>query len=171
MSLSDLRPRLASLRGTYAGRYRGEVLDVDDPRSMGRVKVRVPEVLEEVESGWALPAFALGGDGSGIWAIPPVGSGVWVEFEGGDPSLPVWCGGWFAEGAVPEGASPEKIVIRTPGGHVLTMDDEGGTVEIAESGGATIVLSSDGIELAKGGQKIAIGSSSVSINDGALEVS
>ena len=43
-------------------------------------------------------------------------------------------GGWYADGALPEGASPEKLVIRTPGGHVLTLDDDGGadTVGLAE---------------------------------------
>lgn len=171
MRASGLVGGLGSLRGRYRGRYRGEVLDVDDPRSMGRVRVRVPEVLEDVDSGWALPVFAVSGDGSGVWAVPPVGAGVWVEFEGGDPSRPVWCGGWFAEGEAPEGAAPEKVIIRTPGGHVLTLDDDGGTVELSDAEGAAVRLSSDGIELSKGGQKIVISSSSVSVNDGALEVS
>jgi uncharacterized protein involved in type VI secretion and phage assembly len=157
--------------GRHFGRYRAQVVDVDDPRSVGRVRLQVPELLGDVESGWALPAFATSGDGSGMFAVPPVGALVWVEFEGGDVSRPVWVGGWFAEGTAPDGASPEKIVIRTPGGHVLTLDDDGGKLEIVESGGATITLDSSGIELAKGGQKVVIGSSSVTINDGALEVS
>jgi uncharacterized protein involved in type VI secretion and phage assembly len=157
--------------GLHFGRYRAQVVDVDDPRSVGRVRLQVPELLGDVESGWALPTFATSGDGSGMFAVPPVGALVWVEFEGGDVSRPVWVGGWFAEGTAPDGASPEKIVIRTPGGHVLTLDDDGGKLEIIESGGATITLDSNGIELAKGGQKVLIGSSSVTINDGALEVS
>jgi phage baseplate assembly protein gpV len=158
------------LTGRHVGRYRGEVVDVDDPRSMGRLRLRVPELFGDVESGWALPAFAATGDGSGVFAIPPVGALVWVEFEAGDTSRPVWVGGWFAEGSLPEGANPQKLVIRTPGGQVITLDDDGGKLEILESGGASIVLDSNGIELAKGGQKIVIGSSSVTINDGALEV-
>ncbi|MDI3548121.1 MAG: hypothetical protein PWR10_1773 [Halanaerobiales bacterium] len=27
------------------------------------------------------------------WYIPP-GTGVWIEFEGGDPDKPIWCGFW-----------------------------------------------------------------------------
>jgi uncharacterized protein involved in type VI secretion and phage assembly len=154
----------------YLGRYRGRVVDVADPKAIGRMKVNVPEVLHDVESGWALPAFPVTGDGSGIFAVPPVGAGVWVEFEGGDPSRPVWVGGWFAEGAVPGEATPERLVVKTAGGHVVTLDDEGSTVEITDSGGARILLGSDGIELSKDGQKIAVGSSSVVINDGSLEV-
>jgi uncharacterized protein involved in type VI secretion and phage assembly len=159
------------LTGRHLGRYRAEVVDVDDPRSTGRVRLRVPELLGDVESGWALPTFAATGDGSGIFAIPPVGALVWVEFEGGDTSRPVWVGGWFADGSAPEGASPQKIVIRTPGGRTVTLDDDGGKLEIVEAGGASIVLDANGIELAKGGQKVVIGSSTVTINDGALEVS
>jgi uncharacterized protein involved in type VI secretion and phage assembly len=155
----------------YLGRYRGEVLDVDDPKSIGRVKVKVPEVLGDVDSGWALPAFAATGDGSGIYAIPPVGAGVWVEFEAGDLSRPVWAGGWHKDGSLPTDASPKKFVIQTPGGHIVTLDDDGGKVEIKESGGNSIVMNSDGIELKVSGKKVAITSSSVSINDGALEVS
>lgn len=154
----------------YFGRYRGRVLDVADPKAIGRMKVAVPEVLRDVESGWALPSFPFTGDGAGMFAVPPVGAGVWVEFESGDPSLPVWVGGWFVEGGLPGAATPEKVVVMTPGGHAVTFDDDGGKVEIAEPGGATIVLTSDGIELSKGGQKIVIGSSSVVVNDGALEV-
>ena len=160
----------ARFAGRHFGRYRGQVVDVDDPQSVGRLKVKVPEVLGDVDSGWALPAFALPGDGSGMFAVPPVGAGVWIEFEGGNLSRPVWAGGWFAEGAAPDGAAPEKLILQTPGGHVVTLDDDGGKVEITESGGASIVLDSNGLELAKDGQKIAITSSSVSINDGALEV-
>lgn len=163
-------PELSRLNARYLGRYRGQVVDVDDPKSIGRVRVKVPEVLGDVDSGWALPAFALSGDGSGVFGVPPAGAGVWVEFEAGDPSRPVWAGGWFAEGSVPGSATPTKFVIQTPGGHVITLDDDGGTVEIKESGGATILMGSDGIEMTKGGQKVKVGSSSVTVNNGALEV-
>ena len=170
MNPSNPTRNTARMDNPYLSRYRGEVIDVEDPKSIGRIKVKVPEVLGDVDSGWALPAFAVTGGGSGLFAVPPVGAGVWVEFEGGDPSRPVWAGGWFAEGSTPADATPEKIMIMTPGGHVITLDDEGGKVEITESGGAKIVLDANGIELSMGSQKIVIGSSSVTINDGALEV-
>lgn len=156
--------------GRHLGRYRGEVLDVEDPKAIGRVKVKVPEVLGDVDSGWALPAFAASGDGSGIYAIPPVGAGVWVEFEAGDLARPVWVGGWHKDGALPTDATPKKFVIQTPGGHIVTLDDDGSKVEIKESGGNTITMNSDGIELKVGGKKVEITSSSVKINGGALEV-
>ena len=156
--------------GRYLGRFRGEVLDVEDPKSIGRIKVKVPEVLGDVDSGWALPAFAATGDGSGIFAVPPVGAGVWVEFEAGDLARPVWVGGWYAEGSIPDKAGPKLFVVQTPGGHVVTLDDDGEKIEIKESGGNSIVMDSDGIVLKVGGKKVEITSSAVKINDGALEV-
>ena len=170
MTLPDVVRGATDHTTRYLGRYRGEVLDVEDPKSIGRVKVKVPEVLGDVDSGWALPAFAVSGDGSGIYAVPPVGAGVWVEFEAGDLSRPVWVGGWHKDGGLPKDATPKKFVLQTPGGHTLTLDDDGGKVEIKESGGNTITMDSNGIELKAGGQKVLIGSSSVKINDGALEI-
>jgi hypothetical protein len=37
----------------------------------------------------------------GFWAIPPVGANVWIEFEGGDPSHPIWSGGFWELGEFP----------------------------------------------------------------------
>lgn len=170
MTLTDPTGVAPRTGGTHLGRYRGEVTDIDDPKGIGRVRVRVREVLSDVESGWALPSLPVTGEGSGMFAVPPVGSGVWVEFESGDPGRPVWVGGWFAEGSLPESATPDKVVLTSPGGHVVVLDDEAGSVTITDSGGARIVMDSSGIELAKGGQKIVVGQSSVTINDGALEV-
>lgn len=170
MALTDPTGVAPRLGGGHFGRYRGEVADVEDPKGIGRLRARVPEVLGDVETGWALPSFPASGDGSGVFAVPPVGAGVWVEFEGGDPARPVWVGGWFPEGAVPEKATPDKIVVATPGGHVVVLDDDAGSVTITDSGGARVVLDSNGIELSKGGQKVVVGQSSVSVNDGALEV-
>lgn len=170
MTLTDPTGVAPRFGGGHLGRYRGEVVDVDDPKGVGRVRVRVPQVLSDVDSGWALPAFPATGQGAGMFAVPPVGAGVWVEFEDGDPARPVWVGGWFAEGAVPEGATPGTFVVATPAGHVVVLDDDAKSVTITDAAGAHIVLDSSGIELTNGGQKIKVGSSSVTVNDGALEV-
>ncbi len=170
MTLPEPSRLLGRFVARHYGKYRGEVIDNEDPSALGRLKVKVPQVLGDVESGWALPCFPVPGDDSGVWAIPPTGTAVWVEFEDGDPSRPVWVGGWFTDGAVPESATPMQIVIKTPGGHMVVIDDDAGKIEVAESGGAKIVVDSSGTELSKGGQKIVIGDSSVSVNDGALEV-
>jgi uncharacterized protein involved in type VI secretion and phage assembly len=154
----------------FYGKYRGTVSDDQDPRDQGRVRARVPEVLGEEESGWALPCAPYGGDGIGFFAVPPPGTHVWVEFEAGDPSRPIWSGCWWTRGQVPEGAKAGRLVWKTVSGHTITLDDEEKSIEITDAGGAKVVLDKSGVELSKGGQKVALTGGSVSINDGALEV-
>lgn len=154
----------------FFGKYRGEVTDDQDPRDQGRLRARVPEVLGDEETGWALPCAPYGGDGIGFFAVPPPGSRVWIEFEAGDPSRPVWSGCWWLEGQVPAGAKPEQRVWKTVSGHTITLDDDGERIEITDAGGATVVLDASGVEIAKGGQKVKVSDGSVSVNDGALEV-
>ena len=80
------------LRSRFFGKYRGVVTDNDDPEQLGRIRARVPEVLAGVESPWALPCVPYAGPNQGQYMIPPVDAGVWIEFEGGHPSRPIWAG-------------------------------------------------------------------------------
>lgn len=169
----------------FLGKYRGIVTDNADPRGLGRLRAQVPEVLAEVESGWALPCVPYAGDGVGLWAIPPPGTGVWVEFEAGDPSRPVWTGCWWGDGQAP-GDAVAKAVLKTPKGHVVRIDDDAGTLELELAGGSRIALAADGITLESNGAKVVldakgvelstsakrllVGTASVSLNDGAMEV-
>lgn len=72
----------------FYGLYRGVVADNNDPINQGRLKLRVPQVLFDQVTDWAWTR-----NSPGIVATPPaVGHGVWVLFEGGDPSFPVAVG-------------------------------------------------------------------------------
>ena len=125
---------------TLAGKHRGIVEDNADPLKLGRLKVRVEAAYGAQpvnDLPWAWPCFMYGGFvDCGSYAVPEVGSGVWVEFqwkdEAPDPTHPVWTGVWFAEGDTPaevEG-SPEEAhyykVFKTPSGHVVTFCDKPG---------------------------------------------
>lgn len=156
----------------YYGKYRGVVTDNQDPNNLGRIKAKVPEVLGDVETGWALPCSPYAGNGVGHYTVPPIGSGVWIEFEAGDVSRPVWSGCWWADNEVPNQVTPDIKVIKTTSGHTITMDDTPGSekVEILEKNGAKIVMDKQGIEVSKGSQKIKLTQNSVKINDTALEV-
>jgi hypothetical protein len=69
------------------GIYRATVLNNQDPEQRGRVQVLVPAIAGQ-GSGWAAACRPVGGGGQ----VPAVGDTVWVMFENGDPSYPVWLG-------------------------------------------------------------------------------
>ena len=85
----------------FWGKYRGVVTDDSDPLAKGRLRARVPAVLGDEPSGWALPCVPYLGSGEGPALAPPVGSGVWIEFEEGDLSRPIWVGCMRADGSHP----------------------------------------------------------------------
>lgn len=162
---------------TFFGKYRGIVTDIQDPLMTFRIRAKVPDVLGETESGWAMPCAPFGGAGMGFFALPTVGAGVWIEFEHGDPDYPIWTGCWFGSAAdipPPLLAPPyKKVLIKTEGGQTLTLDDTPGIggIVLETSGGQKLKLTSVGIEIDNGmGAKITLQGPKVSINDGALDV-
>src|SRR6476661_3350293 len=79
----------------YIGKYRGTVLLNVDPEQRGRLQLTIPDVLGPIPSSWAEPCVPLAGPTGppmGVYMVPPIGAGVWVEFENGDPNYPVWVG-------------------------------------------------------------------------------
>jgi hypothetical protein len=68
----------------FYGTYRGVVFDNQDPLGKNRLRLKIPQVLFDEITQWCW--------GQGSSANPAVGTGVWVTFEGGDPSFPVWAG-------------------------------------------------------------------------------
>lgn len=117
------------------GKYRGFVVDNDDPQKRGRLKVRVPAVLGEDVSDWAMPCMPFGGGPAYGWfAIPEVEAQVWIEFEQGDVNHLIWVGTfWQNADDVPAAAAigpPTTRLFATPAGHVLQFDDLEGEEQI-----------------------------------------
>jgi hypothetical protein len=155
------------------GKYLGVVVDNDDPKALGRLRVQVPEVFEDETTGWCLPCSPYAGSGVGLAAVPPTGSVVFVEWPAGDTSrVPIWSGGAWADGAGVDEAGPDVLLLVTPAGHRVALRDASGdeAVEIEAASGAKIALTGDGVTVEFGSQSIAVTRGSVSVNDGALEV-
>jgi uncharacterized protein involved in type VI secretion and phage assembly len=163
--LEDLLDRL---RNRFYGKYRGIVSDVD--ATTCRIKAKVPAVLGDTDSGWCMPCVPYAGPQVGIAFLPEVGSGVWVEFEGGDVSYPVWVGCYWRDGEVPSDVDAAVKVIVTKAPTELKFDDDQGSLTITDPNGNTVTLDPSGITLTRGSETVAISDSSVSVNDGALEV-
>jgi hypothetical protein len=124
---------LERMADRFYGKYRGLVTDTADPLDRGRLKARVPEVLADVETGWALPAAPYAGPDQGLFTIPPVGAGVWVEFEAGDVSRPIWSGAWWGDGDVPDGAKPAQKVLKSEQGLRVKLDDASSEITISDA--------------------------------------
>ncbi len=157
----------------FLGKFRGKVTDNRDPLFLGRLRLKVPDVYGENESGWALPALPYAGNGVGLFLIPPTDASVWVEFEHGDPDYPIWAGCFWAQGELP--ASPavaEMKVLKTDTATITLNDLPGaGGITIETQAGMKIKIDVSGIEINNGaGGSIKMTGPQVSINNGALEV-
>lgn len=167
---NDVLAKLISkVDGRYYGKYRGIVTDNNDPDDLGRVKAKVPRLLNDEETGWALPAFCYGGlSEQGFFAVPDINAGVWIEFEGGDLSYPVWTGTWYSSNSIPESAKPAQKVLKTQSGHKMIFDDDGGSIEITDSNGNTVTMDSNQIKIAAGSAgTIVIDAPQINLVDGA----
>jgi uncharacterized protein involved in type VI secretion and phage assembly len=163
----------------YVGKYRGTVANNVDPMQMGRIQARVPDVLGDAMSSWAMPCFPLAGPQMGHYVVPPVGAGVWVEFEQGDPSYPVWTGCWYGSASeVPPIAltgppGQHNIVMQTQGQHSVVLSDLPGNsgITLRTATGASIVINDNGILITNGqGASISLVGPTVTVNQGALAV-
>jgi uncharacterized protein involved in type VI secretion and phage assembly len=156
------------LRHRYYGKYRGSVTEVDE--STLRIKAKVPAVLRDTPTGWCMPCVPYAGDDVGFAFLPEVGAGVWIEFEAGDVSYPIWTGCYWRSDEIPSDATPTVKTVVTAAGHKLLFDDDGETITLSDENENKITFSSDGITLERGGKKIVVSDSEVNVNDGALEV-
>lgn len=128
----------------YYGKYRGTVVDNEDPSNLARLRAKVPEVLGEVDSGWALPSVPYAGPDAGAHLVPPPGAGVWVEFEAGDVSRPVWTGCWWSEDQLPSNesgspATPTTKIIKSDAGMMVSLDDDAKTITISDADAGNLV--------------------------------
>jgi len=169
--------------GQFLGKYRGTVVNNIDPEMRGRLIVTVPDVLNLIPSTWAEPCVPLAGPTGppmGVYMVPPIGAGVWVEFEHGDVDHPIWVGcRWGAPSDVPPLAkaglpvSP-NIVMQTAGQNTFVISDlpgPTGGIMLKSATGASIIVNDTGIYIQNGkGASLVMVGPSVNINNGALTI-
>jgi hypothetical protein len=167
----------------YTAKYRGTVLNNIDPENRGRLMLSVPAVLGMTPSSWAEPCVPLAGPtgpAMGAYLVPPIGTGVWVEFENGDPSYPIWVGCRFGSaGDVPPLAragipAAPSLVFQSLGQHCFVISDlpgPTGGIMLKSASGASIIVNDTGIYLQNGkGAAISLVGPTVNVNQGALTV-
>ena len=154
----------ADYRHRFYGKYRAIVKTVMDGKDLGKLVVTLPEVYDDQDSPPAWPCVPYAGPKHGLVSLPEQGDGVWVEFEGGDPSNPLWTGCWWADGNMPDPADTNVRVWATSGGLKIVLDDDGSELRLEHPGGATISLSDDGLELSFNETTITLDDDGITIN-------
>jgi hypothetical protein len=176
-------------RNRYYGKYRGIVVDTNDPDQMGRLTAKVPSLLgDDVVIGWATPCVPYGGsDNLGFFMVPEKDAGVWIEFEGGDLEFPIWSGTYWrqsggkseapklndktGEEKEPEKSAPTCKIIKTKKGHTIQLEDKDGgeMILIKEAkNNHVIAINEEGITITVFDDKktkLAIAKDNISITD------
>ena len=166
--------------GPFFGKYRGTVISNVDPMQIGRILAMVPDVAGLLPSTWAMPCVPVAGINMGIFTVPPIGAGVWIEFERGDPDYPIWVGGYWGSAAetpllahaVPHGVAGITLQTTLKNG-IVVSDTPGptGGILIQTTTGAMISVSDIGITISNGkGATISMVGPTTDINLGALTV-
>ena len=163
----------------FYGKYRGTVLNNLDPLQLGRVQVQAPDVGGLIPGSWAMPCFPFTGKQMGACMIPEIGTGIWVEFEQGNPDYPIWSGCWYGLAAeVPAWPSRDpvspNVVLQTGLQNTLVISDlpgPTGGIMLKSTTGATLIVNDTGIYIQNGkGASIVMVGPSVTINNGAFTV-
>lgn len=180
--------------GEYFGKYRGTVLNNVDPERRGRLQLVVPDVLSLIPSTWAEPCVPLAGPTGppmGVYMVPPIGAGVWVEFEHGNQNKPIWVGcRWGAQSDIPLAAQAgnpayPSIVMQSLLQQSIIISDlppavpppvmppapPTGGIILRSTTGASIVVNDAGVFISNGkGATINMVGPTITINNGALVV-
>ncbi|HEV7405922.1 MAG TPA: phage baseplate assembly protein V [Chthoniobacteraceae bacterium] len=168
----------------YYGKFRGTVFNNIDPEQRGRIMAIVPAVSKIIPTSWAMPCVPMAGKEQGFFMVPQLGSGVWMEFEEGDPDKPIWVGGFWGVVAevpklalLPPAVPPgQTVVLQTTGQNALVLSDSPptpltGGIVLKSTLGASIVVNDAGIFIQNGkGASITLVANAVTINNGALAV-
>lgn len=166
----------------FFGKYRATVINNIDPEFRARLLCMVPDVLGPVPSSWCeccAPLAGPTGTPMGAYMVPPIGAGVWVEFEQGDPNYPIWTGCRFGIGDIPPLAmaglpiSP-SIVLQTAAQNMIQISDlpgPTGGIMLKSTTGATLIVNDTGIYIQNGkGAMLTMLGPTIDMNAGALTV-
>ena len=178
------------LVNSITGLHLGKVLQIhNDPNNQYRIKVELP-ILNDLGNGiWAkLTQPYTGGGNGGTFFIPEVGAQVVVSFVGNDSRHPVVLGCLYNDSMKPYQSIEEEnnfkafvtkndlkiqfdegekeIMISTPGGNEITLNDENSEITIKDSSNNQIKASSSGIDLKSSGKLNIDASDGISISSG-----
>ncbi len=196
MSDRELHQRLVNMTANAC--YLAEIVSVQDPDNLSRVKIRLLSfdgVAEQDAALWARVAVPFAGDNRGAFFIPDVGDEVLVSFVNGDSRLPIVIGSlWNGATSVPErlpgdsvdrwtltgkqgtriaieeeSASSAKVKFTTPGGVSGELTDEAGGKTEFIVGGTTLTIDNQGVTV-NTSAKLTVQATQVSVSAAMVQV-
>ena len=143
--------------GRYYSQYRAIVLDPKpDDLNTGNIKVHIPRVQGGITSIARSKSF-IGGPGFGCkFFAPHAGEIVWVEFENGNPTSPVWSYHTWGKDECPKDLQDiHTCGIVTPNGNkfLIQETEDSNKVSILINGGTTIEIEDDKMTINGGKNK------------------
>ena len=179
---------MATLNGVYSA----SVVDNRDPDGLGRVLVRVSAPTDGLAGDlWARVATMMAGRNRGTWFIPDVGDEVLVAFEPGDVKEAYVIGALWSAKARPPAESPADVklirsrngvtlriredrnnnalILETPGGQRITLQDNPGSVRVEDANGNSVMLSASGMTV-NASAAVTVNASRVEVSAGLLTV-
>ncbi|HVY04709.1 MAG TPA: type VI secretion system tip protein VgrG [Burkholderiales bacterium] len=162
-------PKAGALLPAVNGLQIGVVTGNEDPEDEHRVRIRLPMVDSQADGIWARVASLDAGNDRGFFFRPEIGDEVVVGFLEDDPRRAVVLGmlhssakaaPWQGSDDNPEKGyksrsgmrvffddEKKKILIDTPAGNALSLDEEAGGIKLADQNGNKIEMSSSGIRI------------------------
>ena len=160
----------AGLVGGIHGLQIGVVVQLEsDPDGQDRIRVRIPVIDSDAQGIWTRIASLDAGDNRGAFFMPEIGDEVIVGFINDDPNDPVVLGMLHSSNKpapiTPQDANNEKgfttrskmhlsfnddtktIVIDTPAGNSITIDEQSMKIEIKDQSQNKITMETSGITM------------------------
>ena len=126
------------------------VVSNEDPKKLGRVQVKMNWQTGPMQTSWIRVLTPDAGTSDkvptnrGFVFIPEKGDQVMVAFRYDDPNRPFVLGSLFhGKSGTGGGSSNKTKSLTTRSGCTITLDDEKGSVTIADPTGSTIILNGD----------------------------
>ena len=109
--------------------------------------------------------------------MPKVGTGIWVEFEAGDPSYPIWVGCFWGDGQIASQDGGPEIKFFKTDKLTIRIDDSSGELVIENAAGSIIKMTtseisqkSQTIRSEAGAKKTVLNAAQFAVNDGVFKV-
>jgi len=135
-TLSDLIEPVFQNGNSITGPVIAKVTNIDDEEGLGRIKLKLPWLANDLESDWARVVTPGAGPERGFYCLPEVDDEVMVVFEHGNVNSPFVIGGLWSKTNKPpsdgssgwiEGGELKRRGLVTTAGWKLELDDTGGS--------------------------------------------